>query len=1050
MKEHKLPHSFQFTKQFALVLALFLGLQPVSAQTEDKKALLDKLEAEILELLDGIDSSTPAEIFETAVSKATQGIEISREIKSLEKESLFTFALARVFEERGDRQKTLEYYENTLKVINTDKETKATLKGVEIMILRRMGTFYKNDVHDTLEALRFYTRALALYKENEEDEDKGLLLRYSGALVAGFGFYAQAEEFHLKAIGVFQRLKLPLEEGVTLGKLGGVYSNHKHKLSEALKCLLESEKLLENSPDNSKYHDQRLLTLTHLYFLYERLNAPAEASFYRNKAIKVQEKTANHFVRFASTVTLGRELEKAGELEAALRVYKEALVLATKPGIVDSSHILALRQTWSLCIRLRKFEEARKYFEQAFDLAKRSNNHAAQADLAMALANSAFRGGAFEIAEDYYALAFSAWLTEPVWMSKANRSKQVDFESVVEVQNKLGIAQLKNGNKSGGLVNLRAALSIQMSLDQETNLAEMLQDRMTVFAGLKKRSLAIFFGKQAVALKQEIRRTLKTLPVETQRSFLKGTRETYETLASLLIQENRLGEALQILNLYQNQEFFDFGNNGKHLRGSLSFTGHEKEALAELLPLQASLRESKENFIRNPNGPKLEAALKKFEEDFRSSASAKDRVSIVPDVAEMQTVLRELEATTNQRSAAIYTLIAPKKIYLLLLMSSGEIKVYKSSVEADALNSKILRFFALLQSPAYDPRRLGRELHAIIFKPLEAELKRQNIRTLMWQLDGSLRYVPMAALWDGERYLVERFQNVIFTRLDRERMTRSVSRNWTGTGFGSSEEHTVDVLGDGDTIKLPALPGVTRELQEIFRLAGEASQGILDGEVFVDAKFTKTVFLEAMKRHRPLVHVSSHFSFRPGDGARSFMLLGDGTALTLEEMKNREGLFSGVELLTLSACNTAATQSDAHGKEIDAFAELAQRLGAGSVMATLWQVSDDSTPWLMKEFYSVRQSKGGTTKAGALRNAQLALLRGRADTGQISGMHKGGGTSNVKIVVVPDASTQIRNLTRAEIVYVSEMDAPLFKYEEQKKFAHPYYWAPFILIGNWL
>jgi CHAT domain-containing protein len=82
-----------------------------------------------------------------------------------------------------------------------------------------------------------------------------------------------------------------------------------------------------------------------------------------------------------------------------------------------------------------------------------------------------------------------------------------------------------------------------------------------------------------------------------------------------------------------------------------------------------------------------------------------------------------------------------------------------------------------------------------------------------------------------------------------------------------------------------------------------------------------------------------------------------------------------VELLTLSACNTAATQSDAQGKEIDGFAELAQRLGAGSVMATLWQVSDDSTPWLMKEFYSIRQSNGGATKAGALRNAQLALLR---------------------------------------------------------------------------
>jgi CHAT domain-containing protein len=197
------------------------------------------------------------------------------------------------------------------------------------------------------------------------------------------------------------------------------------------------------------------------------------------------------------------------------------------------------------------------------------------------------------------------------------------------------------------------------------------------------------------------------------------------------------------------------------------------------------------------------------------------------------------------------------------------------------------------------------------------------------------------------------------------------------------------------------------------------------------------------------VHISSHFSFRPGDDSRSFLLTGDGKALTLTEMKKHERLFEGVEMLTLSACNTAATLSDAEGREIDGFAELAQRLGASAVLATLWQVSDASTPWLMSEFYQTRKAAAGIPKSEALRKAQMALLSGKANIELFSNIEKGVAGSNVKVVVVQDASKQRRDSSRAETVYVLEKEAPLFKHNAKKPFAHPYYWSPFVLFGNW-
>jgi len=74
-----------------------------------------------------------------------------------------------------------------------------------------------------------------------------------------------------------------------------------------------------------------------------------------------------------------------------------------------------------------------------------------------------------------------------------------------------------------------------------------------------------------------------------------------------------------------------------------------------------------------------------------------------------------------------------------------------------------------------------------------------------------------------------------------------------------------------------------------------------------------------------------------------------------EGMSEQADMFRDVQLLILSACETGAQRPDATGKEIDAFAELAQRLGANSVMASLWSVLDHSTADLMKAFYRNRE-----------------------------------------------------------------------------------------------
>ena len=260
----------------------------------------------------------------------------------------------------------------------------------------------------------------------------------------------------------------------------------------------------------------------------------------------------------------------------------------------------------------------------------------------------------------------------------------------------------------------------------------------------------------------------------------------------------------------------------------------------------------------------------------------------------------------------------------------------------------------------------------------------------------------------AKQFLVERYNHANFHPCRFRENDAQSFKQLDGNRFRHFQSATVKVLGS--KISFDALPGVTAELSEIFKTG---DKGILTGETFADKQFSKTNFIKAMKQKRPLVHIASHFSFRPGDEARSFLLMGDSTAFTLEEMKREENLFEGVELLTLSACNTAAQQPGANGREIDGFAELAQRLGAGAVMATLWQVSDASTPWLMRDFYCHQRKQSQNDKnAKALQKAQIGFLNGTAKIKPLSNADKKRCDNDIKIEIVPNGTKTNRSNER--------------------------------------
>ena len=592
-------------------------------------------------------------------------------------------------------------------------------------------------------------------------------------------------------------------------------------------------------------------------------------------------------------------------------------------------------------------------------------------------------------------------------LRRANHDRAGEADTLKEI-----IAfYVSTGQKKNALDYHHQALAVYRQSRDGMGEAAILRDLMTYWTEQNRPSAAIFYGKQAINTYQEIRRNIQGLEKQTQKSFIESKEDIYRQLADLLISEGRLPEAEQVLNMLKEEEFNKFirGTTDKDVSAPerADLTSAEKELYRQYKEFteQTAAKSSeyeklynKENKsdAENADMDKLLVQLNTANDRFFNYLNQLATVLLQPD---RQNNIKSIQGLMSARrlepgSVVLYSLFVNDRYRVVLFTPAVKIARQYSIKSAD-LNQKIMALRLALKDPKNDPLPPAKELYKILIDPIAADLQNADAKTLMWSLDGILRYVPIAALYDGEKYMVERYHNEIFTPTSVSRLDDKSVNNWRGLGFGVSNPT------EGDP-----LPAVVDELKGIFRNEDDpnATGGALPGKIFLNEEFTKEAMVKALRLRRySLVHIASHFNLKPGEGLDSYLVLGNGGTLTAAQIKSMPGIFSGIELLTLSACNTAVDVTGGDGAEVDNFGELAQQQGANAVIATLWSVADPSTALFMQKFYQFRMqnSQMPITKVAALKEAQLSFL------------HK-------------------------------QVTAP-----GDKDYAHPYYWAPFILIGNW-
>jgi CHAT domain-containing protein len=250
--------------------------------------------------------------------------------------------------------------------------------------------------------------------------------------------------------------------------------------------------------------------------------------------------------------------------------------------------------------------------------------------------------------------------------------------------------------------------------------------------------------------------------------------------------------------------------------------------------------------------------------------------------------------------------------------------------------------------------RHAQRLYAWLIKPLEAELARTDIKTLVFVPDDVLRLIPLAALHDGERFIIQRFALATTPALALTDPKPLQRRNLQVLTMGLTQA----VQG------FAALPNVLEEVATIQQLYGGTQ--LLNENFRVD-RVEQTL----QTGDFGIVHIASHGKFA-SDVARSFILTFD-DQLTMDRLETFIGRLryrdTPLELLTLSACETAMGDDQA----ALGLAGIAIKAGARSALATLWQVADEATTVLIQEFYRQIQQPS-ISRAEALQQAQLKLL----------------------------------------------------------------------------
>ncbi|MGB3754772.1 MAG: CHAT domain-containing protein [Rivularia sp. (in: cyanobacteria)] len=870
----------------------------------------------------------------------------------------------------------------------------------------------KADAQNNFTQSNFNPAYLAQISQNQINPEK---LLEKGKRLYDAQRFSEAISILEQAAQIFQSQSNPIKQAIALSNISNAYKQI-GEYQQALKYIIQSRQLLENklNIDDDK---ERLKVFAQVLDIQANiqltLGKPLLALENWKEATAIYERGNFNNAKIRSLINQSLALQALGRYHLALKSLEQVLPeLNQQPASVLK--VTALRSFGDVQLHLGEIEASFKILQQSYQIAQEIKSNPQIAQTLLSLGNAQRAKGNKEQSLLQNTTIFKQ-ISPLVYVSKAiSEETRKLYQQALESYDKTLAVSTSPAIKIKAQLNKFSVLIELEEFSKAGKLFSELQSTINTLpvsnTSLKAR---INLAQNLLLLKQvspsnapEWENIAKILALSIkQAETLEDTRlQSYAmgTLGSVYLQTQNLNsagkltkkavdlalriEAQDIAYLWQWQLGYIFKleenitsaieyysqavDNLNDLRGDLlvlnsdtqySFRDKVEPVYRQLVDL---LLQSPSQNVSTKNLKKardvIEALQLREIENYFQEVCLQAKPEIIDTVVDK----------TDTAAAVIYPIILQNRLEIILkLPNQDKFNRYTTFIKANELENTLEKLQYSLRQPEQIKKvnEISGKIYSWLIQPLEADLEQNKIETLVFVLDGNLRNIPMAVLYDSKaqekqpKYLIEKYAIVLTPGLQMLEPKPLQRKELNILMAGVTEKRIIN------NQEFNPLNNVQLELDTI-KLQIPKSKKLIDRS-FTDVNLEKQI--DSAKY--TIVHIATHGNF--SSNLEETYILTWNKLLKIEDFDklfqiNTNADSQAIELLVLSACETA----NGDKRATLGLSGIAISAGARSTLASLWAVEDKSTAQLMSQFYQELQQHK-LNKAKALQQAQIKLLK---------------------------------------------------------------------------
>jgi CHAT domain-containing protein/Tfp pilus assembly protein PilF len=937
-------------KSASMLLAGLVLATPVSVGVQQQQAiaqvqpLSDERKATVIQLLEAGLQLDQQKKYQAALEKYQQALKMVEggRDRFLEGGTLAWIGL--VYDNLGQYPQALDYYKKALVILKVVGD-----RSLEGATLGKVGSVY-DSLSQYPKALDYYQQALVIHREVGDQTEESAILNNIGSAYSSLGQYPKALDYYQQALVIDQSVGERRGDGKTLNNMGSVYDSlgqYPKALDYYQQALAIRRKVGDRAGEGT--------ILNNMGSVYSNLGQYPKALDYYQQALAIRQEVRDRVEEGTTLNNLGTVYNLLGQYEKALDYYQQALVINREVDnrVMESKTLNNLGSVYS---DLGQYPKALDYYQQALvihrEVGDRNGEGAALNNLGLLYANLRQYPEALDYGQQALAI----------------RKELGDRNGEGTTLNNLGGVYRRLGQSPKSLDHHQQALVISREIGDRSGEGVALSNIGFAYNELKQPVKALDYYQQALVIVREM-------------SARAEERDIFNNIGTLLMQYGQLGESEKHFNkAISIHESLRLDLNDRN-KISLTDSNRTPYELLQYVLIQQNKQNAALETSERGRGRALVELLASRLSD--SSPEAIQKLSQPLALNQIKQVAQQHQATLVQ-----YSKIGDN-FYIWVIRPDGTIAFRQTPVKVDNVSiakltisarnligvrsrASIAKVQSIPDIAVIDPNTQTnttaalKKLHQRLIDPIADLLPKNERDRVVFLPQGELFLVPFPALMDAngktliERHTILTAPSIATLKLTAEKRNAKNNTNQSALVVGNP------TMPKMEGIALTALPGSEAEAKAIAPL--------LKTQALIGSAATKSAVMKQISQVG-IIHLATHglLDTIAGEVPGAIALAPDRPNQINDGFLTANEIFDlklNAHLAVLSACSTG--KGDITGDGVIGLSRSLIAAGVPSIVVSLWDVDDQSTSFLMQEFYRNLQT---TDKAQALRQAMLTTMR---------------------------------------------------------------------------